>query len=95
MESYDRDEYPVETTRLLAENINEEGRGGGVDEPDRGSFVSFILVIFRVFSPRPVVNLVQAYRFVLYIGGRGKASILLYLQLLHSKVHQSLEVWKD
>ena len=42
MESYDRDEGPTETTKLLAES--EEGKGGGVDEPDRESFVSHILV---------------------------------------------------
>ena len=45
MESYDR--HPTETTKLLAEN--EEVNGGGVDEPDRESFVSHILVaIYRV-----------------------------------------------
>ena len=79
MESYDRDEYPVETTRLLAENINEEGRGDGVDEPDRGSFVSFILVIFRVFSPRPVVNLVQEYPLCFVYWGAGESVNIIIL----------------
>ena len=41
MEGYNRGEDSIETTKLLAED---EERGGGVDEPDRESFVSYILV---------------------------------------------------